>query len=521
MKLILLLLPWLISASPLLGRSSKSQADSENIANANHIFNAIHSSARQFGSSLNHNGMSLFIAHVPAGIELYHGTHTSYRINETEWLAFEPEHAMLFSRPRGVRPPEERPGRGEPPEDGHGALDEHAEELISCRRSNSLNNAQAPFTSDTEPPPEADYPGGWLHTYRTKHNLRLLYVDGQSAAKSTKGTLDVQDFILLNGSAPSGPIFGDFQRAADMCKVAHEEWDDKIDGIVRMEGGFEIILCSFAKHLDVVRIINPDIWTGGPAMGQSWGDTWNYYKAVAARYDGIGENRIRLDYESFVTVFAHPDAMYIDDTGRPRVRNDSSELGVIRDAVTQMVMQDSKVLTTDWQAVVDMYVARYADRLEYMASGDLKTKAFLQSAIHQAIRPFVDYSNRNSTQEIRSCALQFWPHDFNDSTTAARAVKQVVSHLCSSLVSAAAMESYDAIVTAIRELKEYLAWITWKRCRGCTYSEICFLPIWPLGSAEDFEQPKCRSNFSRDTGRGTGYWNDFGHAGLEETISET
>lgn len=45
------------------------------LRNANHIFNAIHSPLRQCGSSLNHNGMSLFLTSVPHGAQLYRGTH--------------------------------------------------------------------------------------------------------------------------------------------------------------------------------------------------------------------------------------------------------------------------------------------------------------------------------------------------------------------------------------------------------------------------------------------------------------
>ncbi|KAK3375849.1 hypothetical protein B0T24DRAFT_617161 [Lasiosphaeria ovina] len=41
--------------------------------NGFHIFNAVHSALRQWGSSLNHNGLLLFLATVPNDILLYHG----------------------------------------------------------------------------------------------------------------------------------------------------------------------------------------------------------------------------------------------------------------------------------------------------------------------------------------------------------------------------------------------------------------------------------------------------------------
>ena len=44
------------------------------LRNANHISNAIHSSPRQWGSSLSYNGMS-FLVSVPHGTQLCHGAY--------------------------------------------------------------------------------------------------------------------------------------------------------------------------------------------------------------------------------------------------------------------------------------------------------------------------------------------------------------------------------------------------------------------------------------------------------------
>lgn len=91
-------------------------------------------------------------------------------MNGTEWLAFEPEHAMVFARPhRGppsvYRPPNEdddggehRGHRGElRRRDAHGAFDEH---------------------SNHPPPPPLDSldenDAGYLHTYAAAKDLRLL-----------------------------------------------------------------------------------------------------------------------------------------------------------------------------------------------------------------------------------------------------------------------------------------------------------------------------------------------------------
>ncbi|KEQ71556.1 hypothetical protein M436DRAFT_31748, partial [Aureobasidium namibiae CBS 147.97] len=480
---------------------------------ANHIFNAVHNSMRQFGSSLNHNGMSLFIATVPGDTELYHGTSTKDRVNGTQWLAFEPEHALIFARGRRGPPPGPPPGEGQYTEDagkehelpGHrpkrpGGKDrprkEHGDE--GCHR---------PSRNEPE-----DQSSGYLHTYRTKHSLRLLYVDGQSAAKSKKGTLDTQDVLLLANSIDhDSGMFGERERAAQLCKLANERWGNRIDGILRMEGGFEIILCDFAAHLEIVSIAKTKTKSGGGfGGGGDNGDGFNYYRAVAARYHDIGGGRVVLDYEHFVSTFAYPEAIYFDDTGRPRINNESSIIDDVRLAVDQMILHKAEDTdAVNWRAIADMVIARYADRIEYLASGSLSTLSALQAEIERALRPFINYSARNSTSEIERCASQFLPDSTTSTHVAAQAVRQVTHALCTSLTIASEQTDYAIALKQVKQLKNYLAWTTWKQCRGCAADEICFLPIWPVGTAEDFEQPKCRSDVSLAPGHGDGdrYWN--------------
>lgn len=364
---------------------------------------------------------------------------------------------------------------------------------------------------------------GYIHTYRTKHALRLLYLDGQSAAKSTKGTLDTQDIILLNATDLNGSrgMFGEKERADRMCELAATEWNEQIDGILRMEGGFEIILCSFAKHLDVISIkqSKPDGGMGGPPGSggpDSTEDHFNYYEAIAARYHGIGGGRVRLDYENFVTTFDYPEAIYFDKTGRPRVQNDSSALAPLRSDLQKMILDndipDHKAI--DWQSITDLIIGRFSDRISYMTSGRLTTLSALQKEMDRAMRPFIDYSARNASIEASRCAEQFWPAGADASSVAARAVKDTYETLCSTLaVTGLEATDYESALNTLHDLKTYLGWSDFKKCRGCKEHEICLLPIWPLGSEEDFVQPKCASSEGFGGGGHGGYWNDFGGPG--------
>lgn len=525
--------------------------------NANHIFNAIHSSMRQWGSSLNHNGMSLFLATVPQGTLFYHGTHEADRINGTEWLTFEPEHAAQFARCRR----EPHSGMGGPPEppyideDGdnqrrppdnfqrrpkfmswqHGGRKQDLkpgrvdEERTPSHPAHQRARAgvhidQEPFNDELGAEKEEDC-HGYLHTYKPEHDLRLLYIDGQSGAKSSRGTLDMQDVVLLrknpprftsNPQSPSqeelskrkhprGPM-NEGYRAEKLCELAQNEWQDRVDGFLRMELGFEIILCDFERHLNVERIAQ--VKPSGGKGGRESGDSLSYYQAVASRFDGIGGNRVHINYDTFITLFAVEGAVSFDNEGFPRSRNETNVLAAVSETITEMVLRKHENRSFDWQAVVDMIVARYSDRIEYLASGELKDLACLQAEIDRALRPFIDYSDRNTTNEIHRCSSQYTSGLPRPTSLAARAIANVTTTICTVMIEASESEVYTDALHTVRDLKRWLAWSTWKRCRGCSNHEVCFIPIWPMGGQEDYDSPQCVSNMSQTR---RGYWDDMHH----------
>ena len=461
----------------------------KDLSHANHIFNAIHDSMRQFGSSLNHNGMSIFLATVPKDTELYHGNAFADQVNGTEWLAFEPEHALMFARGPIERPPDS-------PRD-----DPNHVELSLLSRQISRGGLQMVLNDNEKSRPPPIKPG-YLHTYRTKHDLRLLYVDGQSAAKSDKGTLDVQDYILLPEPASGAPgewlPFDDYARAQGICKVAATEWEDQIDGIIRMEAGFEIILCDFEKHLDVVRIVRAKSIYTDYELHELNENMLNYYKAVAARYNGIGGGRVRLGYDTFITLYGHSEAMYFNDEGLPRIDNNSKAITNVRDLVGELAMSSAEVSGTNWQAVSDLVVARYAHRIPYLASGAFSNLTEFKKEVDRAIRPFIDYDDRNRTAEVERCSKQFLP----DNTVGAKhlpSAQQTILHVTTTICATLSSVMYDDLelssaLQRVKDLKMWLNWSDWKRCSGCSDHEVCFLAIWPLGNKEDLEAPRCRSD---------------------------
>lgn len=493
-KLALLLILPFVSTRPLV-------EDQNDSLNANHIFNAIHSSMRQFGSSLHHNGMSFFIATVPAGTHFYHsGSNDETAVKGMEWLAFEPEHALIFARNPG---PRHRP-RPPPP----------LLEVQSTERQHVLAKIEAHEDSTKKERP------GYFHTYTAKHDLRLLYVDGQAAAKSNFGTLDTQDYILAKNVHRDDGTMGEWMRAHNMCKRAREQWKGHIDGILRMEGGFEIILCSFEESLDLLRI--------SPVLVGNQDENWradeqvNYFQSIGARYQGIGGNRVKLDYEDFVSAFTFPEANLFQFGKLPRLNaTDSKTLDQIRAQVDRLASKtrNQKASLHDWQSVVDMIVARYSPRLAYISSLAINSTSLLQANLDRYMRPFIDYKNRDSEAEIRRCTQELIPGNW-PINTAGQAVWTVSRRICStmSFLSYHASEiELDAAVQQVNELMEWLDWTTWKQCTGCKVDEVCVVPMWPWGGLGDWKKPNC-ANRETITSH-MGYWNrpDFSASSLKHS----
>ncbi|KAL4741344.1 hypothetical protein BDV11DRAFT_203602 [Aspergillus similis] len=469
--------------------------------NANHIFNAIHSSMRQWGSSLNHNGMSFFLATVPEGTQLYHGDWRSDPIQGPEWLAFEAEHALVFTHPMPHNPPPEDGGPGSPGNSG------------PRPRPPPLQAESQRVIGQPQPAQAED---GFLHTFAAAKDLRLLYVDGMSAGKTNNGTMDSQDRILFRDGLGEGEGMRDEKKRAELfCRMVKDRWAGRLDGMLRMEAGFEIILCDFAnlEVLQVARVRPSEQGKPGDDIGKHAGQMW--LPAVASRYWKIGGDRVALNYDHFVT--AYDNAYKLDlfpDTGtdgnvtrHPRLEHiPSTELQPLQLDLDALILEhEASEPSTNWQAVADMVVERYGARLRFLASGQVSTLQQLQEEIEDVVTPFIDYDQRNTSLEVARCSKQFVRRSASVTTLAAEAVLSVSHSVCMTLIEALGNTEYDAVVDQIQGLIDYLAWTTWKDCRGCGDHEICVIPMWPMGTVDDYNHPQCR-DISQLNGSGPRYW---------------
>jgi hypothetical protein len=377
-----------------------------------------------------------------------------------------------------------------------------------------MGNDQTPFSNSVDgheehiPSASDDNSAGFLHTYVTKRDLHLLYIDGMSAGKTNNGTLDSQDFVLLNITPPHQGMW-EYERAQGLCNISRDEWDGHVDGFLRMEAGFEIILCHFERDLDVV------------SVNRAYGECLNcdemapnlkYLRAVADRYHGIGGGRVRVNYEKMVSAYSLGEDLFLEGESGPRLTSLSDDgKASLRRHIGEMVLADPnpfEALGYDWQAVVDMIVTRYAVRLEYLATSDvLENEQRLNTELDADLSSFIDYDHRSQANEIARCASRYMPRQDTSSSLAADAVTSVAQYICHKLVSTQygdIARDLHAKQEIIRELIEKLEWTTWKECGTCEFDEICSIPIWPFGSEEDWITPSCRN--ATTVREQHGYW---------------
>lgn len=547
------------SCAALVAASSSSSHHPDVKAAQDHafaLFNAIHSAMRQFGSSVHHNGLSFYLAQAPEGSIFYHGEYSPERPWSFEWLAFEFEHAGIFAAswepPHSPSPSIEsteerlswhrmshrRPPAGLEPAQPHDhTLGQHP--LSGAANDNDdKHNRPGPHFPDWHRASR-----GYLHMYRANRPLNLLYIDGESAAKCNLGPMDSQDLILLDwdkeDSGSGRGAFKEIERGIDMCALA-KEWSfaagGNIDGFIRMEAGFEIIYCDWSPEggLDLLSV------QGSPFQNETGTDddaedvrrsratmilNFEWLRASAARFHGQPAGRLDIDWSSMVSAFTYPvnltnpdwtrqDLPMLSSTTRAERQNIRARLRDV--VVARGGRQAAEKGVVNWQDVVDRIVTRFSKRLWWIANAELTARDLI-AEVGTLINPFIDYLDHGPVAEqfaIERCAQHYIdPHLLRPQTwtpedhAIAAAIGTVSGTICRSLFAAREVlrsnetrdgfesPSHEARVI-VQRLIDDLRWSTWRECGACAADEICSIPMFPVGSKEDYFHPTCK-NMSR------------------------
>lgn len=533
------------------------------VKHAHYIFNQLNSAGRQWGSSLNHNGLGFFPAIIPAGTLLYHGDHTNQAPTRVEWLSFEVEHAEAFASSHRNFPPRPETGLARPIGHGHAAAQRPL-------RSNVVSEHIMPHDRDPRrgrsvgargvpecPPDGCRNLRGYLQTYQAARDLRVLYLDGMAAAKTGMGTLDSQDLVLCEdriGNITEDFDLGEERRANMLCDMLGD-WG--YDGVVRMEVGFEVLYCDFSKGLDFLsarRTFYPQ-----DKLGDERHQLFRLARAAAERYDGIGDGRLRIDFSSIVSGWLFPINITNTDPGRPDLPRFGSavqnDLSAVKNHVARACTWPRR-FTVDWRAVTDSIVKRLSRRFVLMASPDCSTYDFVEE-IESATLTYVDAPRLSgdtssmpsidddsgppplsTTEEVSRCTSHFLLPALNSKNqwkledellytaieTVSHGICKVLFLIRAGLLDASpdresqryrvntsrTSERLDNAVeegrVTIRQLMQKLSWTEFKKVSPCRADEVMFTAMWPMGNDEDHFHPSCVQENEFDFSR-LGYWN--------------
>ncbi|KAJ4470955.1 hypothetical protein J3R30DRAFT_1142612 [Lentinula aciculospora] len=165
---------------------------SEN-ATGHFVFQSVSSLLQHWPNTRYRNGHTIVPGLIRVGTTLYHGRSDSNYPKGAEWTATDPEHSFQF-----------------------------------CKRP------------------------CWHLTLVTTRPLNILYFDGSSAVKMHGGSMDSQD-ILLWGERRADRVFSEEERLEQLCKWGRQFG---MDGFVRMEMDFEVMLCDFASGVEPVSFLH-------------------------------------------------------------------------------------------------------------------------------------------------------------------------------------------------------------------------------------------------------------------------
>lgn len=446
------------------------------------VFETVNSLLQHWPNTRYRNGHTMVPGVIPKGTLLYHGAVNDTIPTVPEWTATDPEHSVLF-----------------------------------CQGS-----------PDT---------GCWHLTLAAIRPLKVLYFDGTSAGNTLNGTLDTQDIIAWGELRPDWR-FKEDQRLMDLCK-----WGAPyaVDGYVRMEMDFEVMLCDFTAGLEVVS------WSHLASLVEPVSTVpripnfllFRMFEAMQAgswhnRYPG--DTRINLDLAGIISLYDTTLAPSLVGSRDGQERCDhgigaisSADIEAVRRSVSRTLKPDQGDISgIDWKTLFRVIVERYSERfdlMDYLLNSENDTTVDRALKVHVQLRvmltPYIfhstvppsashDSSNSWATPVFKACGTahtssivsyisslnlseRLLLHAVQETT---REICRVITKMWASGVLAG-LDIYlprDSTPDAaqmvrlmgswrqeLSALMTWLDWSVWVRCRpACGPEEMCYLPSWPV-----------------------------------------
>ncbi|KAH3665989.1 hypothetical protein OGAPHI_004178 [Ogataea philodendri] len=476
--------------------------------NASAVFAEVHNALKQKNADVNPISVSYIPAYIPEGTLLYHSNHNGKVPTTYEWVAMDYEFSYNFAHfDRG------KPNNGFPGSPGASPKPPKA----------SDDGFKKPHGH-----PHMDFSGpSTLLTFQvTKPLDKLILLGGASASKTTTGEMDTQ-YILSQIEN-----YDDFDERIGSDKIC--EWGRKhggLDGLVRLEIGFEIVICDFSEKLELVSNVTlrnvtdmidfpREVFTDEPSddlNAQRSGvlDTiesvvgFEHYQAGGRVYDG--DKRVLMDFSKMVTPL---NKTFIDaDPYLRRIDNLTADLKseIIDEVAEMLATPNDPYSSTNWQLITDNIVDKFAPLLVNLNSSFALYDAHksyqtlgtnLTSWSYNYIRRYLSDPETELVPHLRKMAIWDYAHpleqiqseaDFliwNSVTVVQSAIVDAIYEcflLSKTLLSVLTEKSLpDDIEEQIASTRNRLAtllaelnWAYYYQCsQKCKSDELCFIPTW-------------------------------------------
>ncbi|KAJ7671252.1 hypothetical protein DFH06DRAFT_980293 [Mycena polygramma] len=342
-------------------------------ATGNFIFEEVNSLLQHWPNTRYRNGHSIVPGTIPTGTLLYHGRANNSMSSTPEWTSTDPEHSYNFC--------------------GH--------EMATADNSS----------------------GCWHLTVVATRPLKVLYFDGSSAAKMKDGTMDVQD-LLVWGDVDPARWAAERERINKMCAWGK---DFGIDGYLRMEMDFEVMLCDFHNGVELVsadflqswvpRHVEPPLWNAYPEYPEFSNVTdilrFEMVRAGAWHNHHPGETRAVLDLTRLVSFYdpALTPSLLAHRAGKPRWDHrqqniSAADLAAVQERLKSVLDPGNTEMGSgvDWRTLFRVVVDRYADRLELLqyllksttADNAAERTKTMQRQLRVMLTPYILFSVRPS-----------------------------------------------------------------------------------------------------------------------------